>query len=383
MSGPLANLRVVLAGGIGPAPYCAMLLADLGADVVRIDRHLDGSSTDPLGLPMNVFSRSQRSIILDLKRSEDVEIARSLSTWGDVLIEGFRPGVMEKLGLGPRECVEHNERLVYARVTGWGHDGPLGQAPGHDINYIALTGALDAIGQAGGPPSVPLNLLGDFAGGGQQLMIGILAALFERRTSGRGQVVEAAMVDGVSSLMTMNYALTQYGRAAGSRGENLLDGGAPFYSVYECADGRYLAVGAVEPAFYGQLLELCGLPDPVGDADRFDAARWPEWRNRFADVFRGRTRDAWCEHPLARGACVSPVLDANEAPQHPHHIARGSFVHLDGVVLPAPAPHFSRTPCDVPGPFARPGADRESILEALADRIEGRRVSRSGCLRSK
>lgn len=357
----------MLAGGIGPAPYCAMLLADMGADVVRIDRPEEAPTADPLAMPVDVFSRGQRSIALDLKRPDDVETARSLVARSDVLIEGFRPGVMERLGLGPDVCLGRNARLVYGRATGWGRGGPLEQAPGHDINYIALAGALDAIGQRGGPPVVPLNLVGDFAGGGQLLTMGILAALVERAHSGRGQVVEAAMVDGASSLMTMNYALAHFGRVTGARGENLLDGGAPFYGVYECADGRYVAVGAVELMFYRQLVALCDIPDPAEAEDRFDVTRWPEWRKRFADAFRRRSRDDWCADPLAAAACVSPVLRIDEVPRHPHHLARRSFMTADGVTLPAPAPRFSRTPCAVPAAFVRPGANSDVIRAALAE----------------
>ncbi|WP_321886176.1 CaiB/BaiF CoA transferase family protein [Burkholderia cenocepacia] len=372
MSGPLDSLQVVLAGGIGPAPYCAMLLADMGAQVLRIERPEDGPAADPLALPVDVFSRGQHSIVLDLKRPDDVETAGALIARSDVLVEGFRPGVMERIGLGPDVCLERNAGLVYGRVTGWGRGGPLEQAPGHDINYIALTGALDAIGPAGGAPVVPLNLIGDFAGGGQQLATGILAALVERARSGYGQVIEAAMIDGVSSLMTMNHALAHFGRMSGARGENLLDGGAPFYGVYECADGRYIAVGAVEPAFYRQLLALCNIPDPAGQADRFDATHWPEWRTCFADVFRQRPRDEWCAHPLAAAACVSPVLKIDEVSKHPHHRARQGFVTVAGVTLPAPGPRFSRTACAVPEAFVRAGADSDAVRAALTGEDDSR-----------
>ena len=333
--GPLTGVRVVEMAGIGPAPFAAMLLADMGADVVRIDR------PQPTGFPApyDVLDRGKRTVVLDLKAADDVATARDLIGRADVLIEGFRPGVMEKLGLGPDDFAA-NPRLVYGRMTGWGQDGPLAQSAGHDINYIAITGALDAIGPAGGAPTVPLNLLGDFGGGSLYLVMGVLAAVIAARASGRGQVADAAIVDGTQSLMTLHHALTAMGRWPGGRGENLLDGGAPFYSVYEAADGRHVSIGAIEPKFYAELIERMGL-DAATLPGQYDSMRWPELRARLAAAFAEKTRDEWCAVLDGTDACFAPVLTVAEAPHHPHNAYRANVTTLAGVAQPAPAPRFN------------------------------------------
>ncbi len=337
MAGPLADLKVVEMAGIGPAPFCAMLLADLGADVVRITR--PGARVEP----RDVTTRSRRALALDLRDAAGVAAAQQLVDRADILIEGFRPGVMERLGLGPDECLQRNARLVYGRMTGWGQHGPLAQAAGHDINYIAISGALHAIGRAGEAPVPPLNYVGDFGGGGMLLMVGVLAALHEARRSGQGQVVDAAMTDGAALLSAFMYGFKAAGRWSNQRGENMLDGGAHFYDTYACADGKYIAIGAIEPQFYAELRERCGIQDPVFDA-QMDPARWPLLKLKLADVFRTRTRDEWCALLEGSDACFAPVLDWDEAPQHAHNRARETFVETGGVVQPAPAPRFSRTP---------------------------------------
>jgi alpha-methylacyl-CoA racemase len=354
MAGPLAGLRVVELAGIGPGPFCAMVLADLGADVIRIAR--PGARVDPT----DVTTRSRRSVELDLRSGEGTRSALALIDRADLLIEGFRPQVMERLGLGPSVCLARNPRLVYGRMTGWGQDGPLASAAGHDINYIALTGALHAIGRADTPPVPPLNLVGDFGGGGMLLAVGLLAALHEARQSGKGQVVDAAMTDGASLLSAFMYGLKAQGRWSNQRGENLLDGGAHFYDTYECADGRYVAIGAIEPQFYAELRERCGIADPLFD-EQMDALRWPLLKVRLADVFRTRTRDEWCALLEGSDACFAPVLDWDEAPRHPHNVARETFLSIDGVVQPAPAPRFSRTPA------SRPRVPQAAGLEEVFD----------------
>lgn len=332
--GPLAGVRVVEMAGIGPAPFAAMLLADMGADVVRIDR------PQPTGFPApyDLLDRGKRTLVLDLKAADDVATARDLIGRADVLIEGFRPGVMEKLGLGPDDFAA-NPRLVYGRMTGWGQDGPLAQSAGHDINYIAITGALDAIGPAGGAPTIPLNLLGDFGGGSLYLVMGVLAAVIAARSSGRGQVVDAAIVDGTQNLLTLHHALTAMGRWPGGRGENLLDGGAPFYSVYATADGRYVSIGAIEPKFYAQLIARMGI-DAATLPGQYDSVRWPELRVRLAAAFARKTRDQWCALLDGTDACFAPVLTLAEARSHPHNAHRSTVVDVAGVAQPAPAPRF-------------------------------------------
>jgi alpha-methylacyl-CoA racemase len=340
--GPLAGLRVIELAGVGPAPMCAMLLADLGATVLRIER----TAAVELGLPrppqFNLLNRGRRIVALDLKSKDGVEIALSLAERADALIEGFRPGVMERLGLGPDACLARNPRLVYGRMTGWGQDGPLADAAGHDLNYIAITGALDAIGRKGQPPSIPLNLVGDFGGGALYLALGVLAGLNEASRSGRGQVVDAAIVDGALSLMTMVYGNLAAGMWRPERGSNITDSGAPFYNVYECADGKYVSVAAVELRFFRELLARIGI-DEAEIPDRLDRSSWERAQALLAERFRTRTRDEWCAVLEGTDSCFAPVLSMSEAPSHPHIAARKSLIEIDGVMQPAPAPRFSRT----------------------------------------
>ena len=356
--GPLAGIRVVELAGIGPGPFAAMLLADLGAEVLRVDRPAASRPAWP-----TVLARGRRSVVVDLKHPDGAAVVLDLVASADALVEGFRPGVVERLGIGPDACLARNPRLVYGRVTGWGQEGPWRLAAGHDIDYVALAGALHPIGQAGGPPVPPLNLVGDFGGGGMLLALGVVAALLEAGRSGRGQVVDAAMVDGAALLTTQFHELLAAGLWREERGANLLDGGAPFYGVYQTADGRHLAVGALEPQFFAELLRRLGLD--AGDLpDQLDRDGWPLLRERLAELFRTRTRDQWCELLAGSDACVAPVLDLGEAPAHPHNRARGTFVDVGGVVQPAPAPRFSHTPPDPPAPPATPG---EHTDQALAD----------------
>ncbi|MGA4867114.1 CaiB/BaiF CoA transferase family protein [Streptomyces lavendulocolor] len=376
--GPLSGLRVVELAGIGPVPFACMLLADLGADVVRVDR-ADGER--PFGSWHRVLDRGRRSVALDLKHPDGVEAVLRLAERGDVLVEGFRPGVTERLGIGPAVCAERNPALVYARMTGWGQDGPLSRAPGHDINYIALSGALHAVGGDGGPPVPPVNLLGDFAGGGLYLAVGILAALHERRTSGRGQVVDTAIVDGTASLLGMLLGMAEAGEWQYERGCNLLDGGAPYYTVYACADGGHVAVGALEDRFYGALLDGLGLGADLVP-DRSDRANWPALRELFAARFATRTRDAWAAAFDGTEACVSPVLSVPEAVAHPHHSARGTYLRDDTGVQPGPAPRFGRTTATVPPPAPRPGEHTRDVLaECGWSGADAERLLRTGVAR--
>ena len=342
MSGPLHGVTVVEMAAIGPCPFAAMLLADMGATVIRIDR-LPGprKAIDDYTANDTLVDRGRLSVALDLKQPRGVALALDLIAGADILIEGFRPGVMERLGLGPEPCCERNRRLVYGRMTGWGQTGPLSQAAGHDLNYIALTGALGAMGHADRPPSPPLNLVGDYGGGALYLALGVVSALFDAARHGQGQVVDAAMVDGAASLMTMMYSLKSRGTWREARQANVIDGGAHFYGVYECADGKYLALGAIEPQFYRELLERCAIRDPAFDA-QWKESKWPALRQQMAALLRTRTRDAWCEVLEGTDACVAPVLDMDEAPAHPHMRARGTFVKDGGVLRPGPAPRFER-----------------------------------------
>lgn len=344
MTGTLQGLKVVEFAGLGPAPFCCMMLADHGADVIRIARPAAAEALDA-----NVLARGRHTLVLDLREPAEREAALDLTATADVVVEGFRPGVMERLGLGPDVCLARNPKLVYGRMTGWGQSGPLAHAAGHDINYIALSGALHAIGRPGAAPVPPLNLLGDFGGGGMLLAFGLLAALHEVRRSGRGQVVDAAMTDGSALLAAMTYGMLGAGNWTSQRGENLLDGGAPFYDTYACADGKYLALGAIEPQFYAELKARCGIENPLFDM-QMDAASWPLQKLKLADIFRTRTRAEWCALLEGTDACVAPVLDFDEAPAHAHNRARQTFVSLDGVTQPAPAPRFSRTPAAGPRP---------------------------------
>ncbi|MDQ1439103.1 MAG: alpha-methylacyl-CoA racemase [Acidimicrobiaceae bacterium] len=362
MSGPLTGIRIVELAGIGPGPFAAMLLADLGADIVRVERSslVSGQHDRP---HWDILNRSRRSIGVDLKNPEGVETVLRLVEQADALIEGFRPGVTERLGLGPDDCLARNPRLVYGRMTGWGQDGPYAQAAGHDINYIALAGALHPIGRAGQAPVPPLNLVGDFGGGALYLAFGIAAALVEAGRSGQGQVVDAAMVDGAASLTTMFHSMMGIGMWTEERGTNLLDTGAHFYDVYQCADGEYVSIGSIEPQFYAELRRLAGLDADEWDA-QMDGSAWPGLKEKLAAVFAQRTRDEWCALMEHTDVCFAPVLSLAEAPQHPHNVARQTFVDVAGVVQPAPAPRFSRTPGAIARPPAQPGQHTD---EALAD----------------
>ena len=353
-TGPLAGVRVLLVGGIGPGPFAAQQLGDMGADVLKIDRPGDA------GRPPGLMARNQRSVVLDLKSPEDIATALTLCERADALIEGFRPGVMERMGLGPDAALARNPRLVYGRMTGWGQTGPLAQAAGHDLNYIALGGALHAIGTPG-EPVVPLNLAGDFGGGALFLVTGLLAAMLQARSSGRGQVVDCAMSEGSAALLSLFYALHAQGRW-GARGGNLLDGGAPFYRPYRCADGRWVSVGSLEPAFYALLLRKLGLEEDPDFAQQNDRTRWPRMRERLEACFASRSRADWCALLEGSDACFAPVLDFDEAPRHPHAQFRGSFVEVNGNWQPAPVPRFGGTPNPAPRPAVAIGADTDAAL---------------------
>ncbi|HZY59311.1 MAG TPA: CaiB/BaiF CoA-transferase family protein [Candidatus Binataceae bacterium] len=359
--GPLTGYKIVEMAGIGPAPMCAMLLADMGADVLLIDRITDSDLGIPMPARYDLLKRGRRSVALDLKQPEGVQTVLRLVGQADALIEGFRPGVMERLGLGPDICMTRNPRLVYGRMTGWGQEGPLAQAAGHDINYISLVGVLHAIGRKGEAPVPPLNLVGDFGGGALYLALGVVAALLETQKSGQGQVVDAAMIDGAASLMTLMYGLHAGGRWADRRGENLLDTGTHFYEVYETSDGKYVAVGSLEAKFYRELLRLSGIAGEELPRQN-DPASWPAMKQRLAGIFRTKTRDEWCRIMEGSEVCFAPVLSMAEAPHHPHNRHRGTFVEPDGVPQPAPAPRFSRTPGAIQRPPSATGADTGTAL---------------------
>ncbi|MFZ6689637.1 CaiB/BaiF CoA transferase family protein [Undibacterium sp. SXout11W] len=364
MSGPLAGLRVIEMVGLGPCPFAAMMLADMGAEVIRIDR-----KTKPgekvvfpiLGTRFDVLARGRRSLALDLKLVSDQKILLELISKADILLEGFRPGVMERLGLAPEVCQTRNPKLVYGRITGWGQHGPLAQAAGHDINYLALTGMLHAMGRADTPPPPPLNLVADFGGGAMMLAFGVVCAALESQKSGQGQVVDAAMVDGSVLLGAMLYGFKQFGAWSNERGINLLDGGAPFYDSYACADGKFITIGAIEPQFYALLLQLTDVHDPDFQA-QMNVSTWPQLKLKFATLFATKTRQAWCEILEGTDVCYAPVLDMDEAPDHPHNQARGNFIDVAGVKQPAPAPRFSRTPPEISMPPARAGQHSGDIL---------------------
>jgi alpha-methylacyl-CoA racemase len=364
MAGPLAGVRVVEMVGLGPCPFAAMMLADMGAEVIRIDRKAAAGADNPfpmLGTKFDVMARGRRSLALDLKQPAAKEVVLQLLDQADAVLEGFRPGVMERLGFGPEACHARNPKLVYGRVTGWGQHGPLAQSAGHDLNYIALTGMLHAMGRAGTPPAPPLNLVGDFGGGGMMMAFGVVCALLEARMSGKGQVVDAAMTDGAALLGAMMYGLRAFGSWNDAREANLLDGGAPFYDSYACADGRFITIGSLEPQFYALLLQLTGADDPVFQA-RTDECQWPQMKARFTTLFKTRSRDEWCAVLEGTDVCFAPVLDMAEAPAHPHNEARATFIEIDGVTQPAPAPRFSRSTPEVRGAASRPGADSAAIL---------------------
>jgi crotonobetainyl-CoA:carnitine CoA-transferase CaiB-like acyl-CoA transferase len=375
--GPLSGLKVVELAGIGPGPMAAMLLADLGATVLRIDRTVAAGLGVPRPLKFDLLLRNRPVLALDLKKPEAVALVLRLVETSDALIEGFRPGVTERLGLGPDACLERNPKLVYGRMTGWGQDGPLAQAAGHDLNYIALVGALHAIGRQGQPPTIPLNLVGDYGGGALYLAFGVLAALWEAARSGKGQVVDAAITDGVASLMTSLYGVHGAGILTDDRGTNATDSGSHFYEAYECADGKYISLAPIEGKFHAELLQRLGI-DPESIPKQWDKAKWPEMKMILAERFRGKTRDEWCALLEGTDTCFAPVLSLREAPTHPHNVARGTFIELDGVTQPAPAPRFSRTKPAVPRP-PRP-ADTESPEDILAPWISAEEIAaaRSG-----
>ena len=354
--GPLKGFRVIELAGIGPGPFCGMMLSDMGAEVIRVDRIGGGGRRD-------VLARNRRSVAVDLKRPEGVELVLKLAETADALFEGFRPGVAERLGVGPKDCMARNPELVYGRMTGWGQDGPIAHAAGHDINYIGLAGALHAIGEPGGKPVPPLNLIGDFGGGGMLLAYGLVCGMLEASRSGRGQVIDAAMVDGAASLMAMFFSMAGHG-FKDQRGSNMLDGGAHFYNTYETKDGKHICVGAIEPQFYAELVEKSGV-----DANRFgpqmDAAQWDGFKEELAEVFKAKTRDEWCAIMEGSDVCFAPVLSILEAPAHPHNQHRATFVDVDGVTQPAPAPRFSRTKAEISHPARVPGADTRDVLAEI------------------
>ncbi|MFG2442764.1 CaiB/BaiF CoA transferase family protein [Nocardia fluminea] len=360
-SGPLAGIRIVELGGVGPTPFAAMLLSDLGADIIRLDRPPGYDGGAPIDARFNLLNRGRRSAVFDLKKPAAVEAVLRLVGEADVVLEGFRPGVAEKLGLGPEQCTAVNPALVYGRMTGWGQFGPLAQDPGHDVNYISLTGVLHSVGRAGEPPAIPLNLAGDFGGGALYLALGVVSALLESRTSGRGQVVDAAMVDGAASLMTLFYGLFAAGYWSDERGVNRLDSGAPWYNVYETADGGWVSVGANESRFWRNLLRIMDI-DESEMPDQHDKSQWLSVHKRFTSVFLTKTRDEWCALADGQEACMAPVLSLTEAPRHAHLRARGTFVDIEGVVQPAPAPRFSRTPGTIQRPPAEPGEHTDEVL---------------------
>jgi len=360
--GPLAGFKIIEMTGIGPAPMCAMLLADLGATVLRVDRQQPSGLGLPSHTRFQILHRSRHAIAVDLKKREGVDLVLRLAGTADALIEGFRPGVMERLGLGPDHCLARNPKLVFGRMTGWGQEGPLAQAAGHDLNYIALAGVLHSIGRAGQAPTPPLNLIGDFGGGALYLAFGLVCGLLEAQRSGKGQVVDAAMVDGAASLMSIFYALHAAGSFSLKRGENVLDSGAFFYDVYECADGKYISLASIEDKFLEEFLRRMGI-DAKEMPGKMDKARWPEAKAKLARRFKSKTRDEWCRLLEGSDACFAPVLTLAEAPAHPHNAARGSFVEVDGIVQPGPAPRFSRTPASKPTPPEEPG---ERGIQSLA-----------------
>jgi alpha-methylacyl-CoA racemase len=369
--GPLTGVTVIEIAGIGPGPYCGMLLADLGADVIRIDRAESVKGGDPDRPPADLLARGRRSVGVDLKNPDGVEVVLELVEMADALIEGFRPGVTERLGIGPDECLARNPRLVYGRMTGWGQDGPYASTAGHDINYISLAGALEPIGRRGQAPVPPLNLIGDFGGGGLMLAFGLVAALLDAQRSGRGQVIDAAMVDGAASLMTMTHSFRAMGIWNDERGTNMLDTGAHYYDVYETADGKYVSIGSIEPQFYAELLSRTGL-DGEGLPWQQDRAAWPAMKERLGEIFRSKTRDEWCELMEGSDVCFAPVLSIPEAIEHPHNVHRGTFVEVAGITQPGPAPRFSRTPGQIRRPPAHAGQHTDEVLTEAgfeADRL--------------
>lgn len=359
--GPLQGIKIIELAGIGPGPFCGMMLADMGADIIRVDR------TGPAGLgaiPKDVLNRGRRSIAVNLRSPAGSELVLKLCEKADALFEGFRPGVAERMGVGPDDCMKRNPKLVYGRMTGWGQDGPMAKAAGHDINYISLSGALHAIGRKGETPVPPLNLVGDFGGGGMLLAFGIACGLVEAQKSGKGQVVDAAMVDGSATLMAMFFTFKNLGMFNEERQTNLLDGGAHFYDTYETSDNKYISIGSIEPQFYELLIQKAELDrDIFGNQMAFD--KWPELKEKIAKVFKQKTRDEWCEIMEGTDVCFAPILSMSEAPDHPHNKARKTFVKLDGVLQPAPAPRFNRTKPELGKSARTPGQDTDEILAEL------------------
>ncbi len=379
--GPLKGIKVVEFAALGPAPMGAMLLADLGAEVLRIERKttVNGRPTADLFDPkIDILNRSRRVVALDMKKPEAIETALRLIEQADVLIEGFRPGVMERLGVGPDVCLARNPKLVYGRMTGWGQTGTLAHAAGHDINYLSLSGALHAIGEQGGKPVAPLNLVADCGGGAMLLAMGVLAGVISARNTGRGQVVDAAMTDGAAVLMSMMYTLKAMGQWTQERGSNLLDGGAHFYDTYQCSDGKWLSVGAIEPQFYALLLENTGIDDPAFKA-QWDRSQWPALKGKLAAVIATRSRDAWCTIFEGTDACVAPVLDMDEAPNHPHNLSRSTFIDVAGITQPAPAPRFSGTPAGQPT-APQPDGDVQVLTDWGFSADEQERLRAQGAL---
>ncbi len=357
--GPLAGYRIIELAGIGPGPFCGMMLSDMGAEVIRVERPAkDGRR------PRDVLARNRKSLAVDLKHPEGVETVLRLCEGADALFEGFRPGVTERLGIGPEDCMGRNPKLVYGRMTGWGQDGPMAQAAGHDINYIGLSGALHAIGRAGERPVPPLNLVGDFGGGGMLLAYGLVCGLLEAQRSAKGQVVDAAMVDGAASLMAMFFTFAAQGAFKPERGTNLLDGGAHFYDTYETADGEHICIGSIEPQFYALLVEKAGL-DKEQFAPQMDPSKWPELKAALTQVFKSKTQAEWCKIMEGTDVCFAPVLSIFDAPKHPHNVARKTFVDVEGLVQPAPAPRFSRTEPGIRSGARIPGEDSEDVLRSF------------------
>ena len=370
MDGPLADVKIIEMAGIGPGPFCAMMLADMGAEVIRVDRRTPGF----LGGGGTIVDRGRRTIALDIKKPGAAEIILDLVANAHGLIEGYRPGVMERLGLGPDVCLKRNPGLVYGRMTGWGQSGPLSSAAGHDLNYIAITGALHAMGYQDRPPTPPLHLVGDMGGGGMMLAFGMVCALLESLKSKRGQIIDAAICDGVATLATAYHGMLENGKWIKARESNMLDGGAPFYGCYTCADGKYISIGAIEPEFYALLLKLCNLTDP-DFREQWDRERWPVLRAKLDGMFATKPRHVWCSLLEGTDACFAPVLDFEEAREHPHSVARNSYVCTSGIIHPAPAPRFSRTPGRA-APIPTTGEHTEQILTELGRSTDDLRALR-------
>lgn len=360
--GPLEGVKVIELAGIGPGPFAAMMLSDMGATVIRVERSGSVRGGDPADPPKDSLTRGRQSIGVDLKNPEGIETVMKLVEQADVIMEGFRPGVTERLGLGPDDCLARNPAIVYGRMTGWGQEGPYASAAGHDINYIALAGALEPIGRAGEKPTPPLNLVGDFGGGGMFLAFGIACALLEAKNSGKGQVVDAAMVDGAATLMSMFWGMKAMGFWQPERGTNMLDTGAPFYDVYETSDNKFISIGSIEPQFYSELLRLSGLGELDDFPNQMDRGQWPAMKETVAEIFMRKTRDEWCELMEHTDVCFAPVLSMEEATEHPHNVERGTFTEVGGVTQQSPAPRFSRTKPEIQGPASHPGQHTDQVL---------------------